>query len=337
MSYCLGTLLPQALTTNKMSAVSFSFRPEAIPAYAQAEFLSRFFQLVLDYQVLTEPVPEAPAASSLAQPSFDSEAPAEALPSAFRPVDGDEAEKPKKERKNPWAGLTEEQRTERLAAMKRGRELKKAEKRRLSADSLEAPAPPSLPEAVPAHKTLEEMTAFELFGVYSQLNGLPDPTEGSWAGLPAAFHGKANLLAEVRRLQAALAAVLGADGEGDGAASETSSKDKKAESLSASDAEAMMRDRLSLSSLTKEQMAERVAMMRKASRAAKKAAAPAPAPVVAEADGAASETSSKKLRKNPWADLTPEQKAERVAKMQAARKAKKEAAPSETAGVDGSA
>jgi hypothetical protein len=247
-----------------MSAVSFSFRPEAIPAYAQTEFLSRFFQLVLDYQMLTEPVPEAPAASSLAQPSFDSEAPAEALPSAFHPVDGDEpaAVKPKKERKNPWAGLSEEQRTERLAAMKRGRELKKAE-RRLSADSLEASAAPVVVAAA------------------------------------------------------------------DDAASDTSSKDKKAESLSASDAEAVMRDRLSLSSLTKEQMAERVAMMRKASRAAKKAAAPAP--VVAEADGAASETSSKKLRKNPWADLTPEQKAERVTKMQDARKAKK------AVGIEGSA
>jgi hypothetical protein len=88
-----------------MSALSFSFRPEAIPAYAQAEFLSRFFQLVLDYQTLTEPVPVpvAPPAESLPQPDFA------AKPSAFHPVDGDEAEKPKKERKNPWVGLTEEQ------------------------------------------------------------------------------------------------------------------------------------------------------------------------------------------------------------------------------------
>jgi hypothetical protein len=227
-----------------MSAISFSFRPDAIPAYAQAEFLTRFCQLVLDYQTLTEPVQPSPPAESLPQPS------------AFVPVDGDETTGPqaqKKERKNPWAGLSEEQRAERLAAMKRGRELKKAE-RRLSADSLEASSAPVVVAAA------------------------------------------------------------------DDAASDTSSKDKKAESLPASDAEAMMRDRLSLPSLTKEQMAERVAMMRKASRAAKKAAAHAPA-----ADDAASETSSKQ-RKNPWADLTPEQKAERVAKMNAARKAKKEAA-----------
>ena len=122
-----------------MSALSFSFRPEAIPAYAQAEFLTRFFQLVLDYQTLTEPAPQAPAAETMPQPSV------------FVAVEGDEsvpvAEKPKKERKNPWAGLTDEQREERLAAMKRGRELKKQEKRRLSEDSLAAPAPAPAPAA----------------------------------------------------------------------------------------------------------------------------------------------------------------------------------------------
>ena len=121
-----------------MSALSFSFRPEAIPAYAQAEFLTRFFQLVLDYQTLTEPVPEAPPAESLPQPS------------AFQPVDGDEpvTAPVKKERKNPWANLSEEQRKERLDAMKRGRAAKAAEKqRRQSADSLEAPAPAPAPAA----------------------------------------------------------------------------------------------------------------------------------------------------------------------------------------------
>ena len=166
-----------------MSALSFSFRPEAIPAYAQAEFLTRFFQLVLDYQTLTEPAPPSPPAESLPQPS------------AFQPVDGDEpvVAPVKKERKNPWAGLTEEQRKERLDAMKRGRAAKAAEKqRRQSEDSLEAPAP-----------------------------------------VPAA------------------------------------------------------------------------------------------------AEDAVSETSSAKQRKNPWADMTPEQKAERIAKMQAARKAKKAAAAAE--------
>jgi hypothetical protein len=124
-----------------MSAISFSFRPEAIPPYAQAEFLTRFCQLVLDYQTLIEPQQEAPAAESLPMPDF-------------APVEGDESAPvaPKKERKNPWAGLTEEQRTERLAAMKRGREIKKQEKRRLSEDSLTAPAPAPvlLTDPVPA-------------------------------------------------------------------------------------------------------------------------------------------------------------------------------------------
>jgi hypothetical protein len=123
-----------------MSAISFSFRPEAIPAYAQAEFLTRFCQLVLDYQTLIEPQQEAPPAESLPMPNF-------------APVEGDESAPvaPKKERKNPWAGLTEEQRTERLAAMKRGREIKKQEKRRLSEDSLAVAEPPvPAPVAAPA-------------------------------------------------------------------------------------------------------------------------------------------------------------------------------------------
>ena len=114
-----------------MSAISFSFRPEAIPPYAQAEFLTRFCQLVLDYQTLIKPQQEAPAAESLPMP--------DSAPVA-----------PKKERKNPWAGLTEEQRTERLAAMKRGREIKKQEKRRLSEDSLTVAAPAPVLLTVPA-------------------------------------------------------------------------------------------------------------------------------------------------------------------------------------------
>jgi hypothetical protein len=122
-----------------MSAISFSFRPEAIPPYAQAEFLTRFCQLVLDYQTLIKPQQEAPAAESLPMPDF-------------APVEGDESAPvaPKKERKNPWTGLTEEQRTERLAAMKRGREIKKQEKRRLSEDSLTVAAPVPVPVPVPA-------------------------------------------------------------------------------------------------------------------------------------------------------------------------------------------
>lgn len=171
------------------SALSFTFRPSLIPAYAQAEFLTRVFQLALDYETLTAPVPEAPPADSLPAPSFV-------------PVEGDgadgESAPAKKPRKNPWAGLSEDQRAERLAAMKRGR-AEKAAARRVSEDSL---------------------------------NVLP--TEAAPAPVPA----------------------------------------------------------------------------------------PAPAP----ADDAASETSSKKARKNPWAELTPEQRAAKIAAMRAGREAKKAAA-----------
>jgi len=127
------------------SALSFTFRPSLIPAYAQAEFLTRFCQLVLDYETLTCPVPEAPSADQMP------------VPSSFAPVNGDGAEgevpapedKPKKERKNPWAGLTDEQRAERLAAMRRGRAAAAAE-RRLSEDSLNVPAPAPAPAPVAA-------------------------------------------------------------------------------------------------------------------------------------------------------------------------------------------
>lgn len=57
------------------------------------------------------------------------------------------AEEPKKERKNPWAGLSEEAKAERIAKMQAGRQAKKAE-RKMSADSLDAPAPAALPAPV---------------------------------------------------------------------------------------------------------------------------------------------------------------------------------------------
>ena len=120
------------------SALSFTFRPSLIPAQYQAEFLARVFQLALDYETLTAPVPESPSADSLPAPS------------SFVAVDGDDGAAPatvKKVRKNPWAGLSADERAERLAAMKRGRAAKAAA-RRQSADSLDAPVPPT--EAAPA-------------------------------------------------------------------------------------------------------------------------------------------------------------------------------------------
>jgi hypothetical protein len=62
-----------------MSYLQFTFRPSLIPAYAQAEFLTRVFQLVLDYETLTEPAPPSPPADTLPPPT------------AFVPVAGDGA------------------------------------------------------------------------------------------------------------------------------------------------------------------------------------------------------------------------------------------------------
>jgi hypothetical protein len=133
--YTSSTLLQSIkLPINKMSsALSFTFRPSLIPAEYQAEYLSRFLQMVLDYETLT--APPSPSADSVPPPSL------------FAPMEGDGAEgevpaaaaAATKVRKNPWAGLTEEQRAEKIAAMKRGRAAKA--ERRVSADSLEVPAP----------------------------------------------------------------------------------------------------------------------------------------------------------------------------------------------------
>lgn len=115
------------------SSVSFSFNPALIPADLQPAFMARFFQLVTEYQIVssatTTPSPVAPSADTLPHPS------------EFVPVDGDDTSVPvAKPRKNGWAFLTDEQRAERLAAMKRGRENKAAE-RKMSTDSLVAPVP----------------------------------------------------------------------------------------------------------------------------------------------------------------------------------------------------
>lgn len=126
------------------SALSFTFRPSLIPAQYQAEFLARVFQLALDYETLTAPVPESPSADSLPAPT------------SFVPVDGDDGAAPatvKKVRKNPWAGLSADERAERLAAMKRGRAAKAAA-RRQSADSLDAPPTESAPAPAPVLATL---------------------------------------------------------------------------------------------------------------------------------------------------------------------------------------
>jgi hypothetical protein len=275
-----------------MSAISFSFRPDAIPAYAQSEFLTRFFQLVLEYQTLTAPVPQAPPAETLPQPS------------EFVPVNGDEpeaapvAEKPKKERKNPWANLTEEQRAERLAAMKRGREMKAAE-RRLSADSLEAAiaaVSTEAPAAAPASDTSSETSSKK-------------QRKNPWANYTPEQHAE-----RVARMKATRKAYLEGVAAAEAANESALRAEVAAEVAAAAPAPAPA---------DTDPNAIRALYVAAAERAATRL--PVPAPVqAASSDEAASETSSKK-RKNPWEGLTEEQRLERIAKMKAGRAAKKAA------------
>jgi hypothetical protein len=200
--------------SNTMSTLTFSFSPSALPAQYQAAFMARFLQLALDYEILTAPVPSSPAADEVPPPS------------SFVPFEGDGADgevppvpataSVKPPRKNPWASLTEEQRTERLAALKRGREARAAA-RRVSEDSLAVPPTEAVAELPPTRT----------------------PNNGGV-------------------------------------------------NLGRFDAPPLP-----------------------------------PSPEAAAAEDAVSETSSKKARKNPWAGLTPEQHAVKVATMRAAREAKK--------------
>jgi len=119
-----------------MSFLQFTFRPSLIPAYAQAEFISRFAQLVLDYETLIEPTPPSPPAEAIPPPS------------SFAPVEGDEPA-PLPKRESAWSKMTPEQREERLAKLKAGREAKRAA-RKMSDDSLTESAPAPAPAPVPA-------------------------------------------------------------------------------------------------------------------------------------------------------------------------------------------
>ena len=66
---------------------------------------------------------------------------------------------------------------------------------------------------------------------------------------------------------------------------------------------------------------------------AARAAAPAPASVTVSAPASVTSTSEKKERKNPWLDLTDEQKAERKAKMAAGKEAAKKVREAAAASV----
>jgi hypothetical protein len=152
------------------SALSFTFRPSLIPAEYQAEYLRRFLQMVLDYETLTG-APQSPPAESVPPPS------------SFAPMEGDGAdgEVPPtvpavKTRKNPWAGLTEEQRAEKIAAMKRGRAAKA--ERRLSADSLDLPAPVAEAVAAPVAEAVAAPVADDSSDTSSK-----KVRKNPWAGL----------------------------------------------------------------------------------------------------------------------------------------------------------
>ena len=190
------------------SALSFTFRPSLIPDQYQAVFLTRFFQLVMDYESLTAPAPSSPPADAVPQPS------------SFVPVTGDGADgetapatgSVKPPRKNPWAGLTPEQRADRLAAMKRGRAARAAE-RRVSEDSLNvpptetgtAPAPAPAPEQ-PVLATTEDAA--------SDSSSAKRPRKNPWAGLTPEQHAAKVLALKLARdaKKAERAAVAAATG-----------------------------------------------------------------------------------------------------------------------------
>jgi len=228
LSCCSTVHFPLHLTTNlstRMSFLQFTFRPTLIPAYAQAEFISRFAQLVLDYETLIEPAPPSPPADSLPPPS------------SFVPVAGDGAE--------GEAGPEQ--------AKKRG------PKRKMSADSL-------------TPKTLEQMTAQELRVRLGALMGIP--ADSPQFRNHSKFPNKAALIAEIRRLEA-------------------------------------------------EPAPAPVPVPVPAPAPVPVPVAEAEVPVVETGSVAPSETSSAKQRKNGWADLTPEQKADRLARAAATRQARR--------------
>jgi predicted Fe-S protein YdhL (DUF1289 family) len=194
------------------------------------------------------------------------------VPSEFKEVDGDESAPgpaTKKERKNPWASYTEEQKKERLAKLAAGREAKKV--RKMSEDSLNVPSVAAAPSAPDYESWGNQKLRDEL----ADRDGVPPTPDGAEPSGPRRhtpkFKDHAALVAELRRRDAAPSAA---------------------------------------------------------------ATAPAVAVAAPESD-AASETSSKKERKNVWDSYTPEQKAERLAKAQATREAKK--AKASAAAADGSA
>lgn len=112
----------QLITT--MSSISFTFNPSAIPIVEQAVFMTRFFQLVTDYNIMTSPV-AAPlvSAPSVSVPSVESLPP----PSAFLPFEETESDAASEaaplKKASKWAHLSKrEKRAKRIANLAIGRE-----------------------------------------------------------------------------------------------------------------------------------------------------------------------------------------------------------------------
>jgi hypothetical protein len=166
------------------SALSFTFVPSLIPSQYRAEFITRFLHLVVEYEVLTDTVPSSPEADAVPQPS------------SFAPVQGDGADGEtapatvKPPRKNPWAGLTADQRAERLAAMKRGRAARAAE-RRVSEDSLAVPPTEAAPAPEPVLATTEDAA--------SDTSSAKRARKNPWAGLTPEQHAAKVLAMKIAR------------------------------------------------------------------------------------------------------------------------------------------
>jgi predicted Fe-S protein YdhL (DUF1289 family) len=183
-----------------MSFLQFTFRPTLIPAYAQAEFISRFAQLVLDYETLIEPTPPSPPADSLPPPT------------SFVPVEGDEPPSAPK-RESAWSKMTPEQREERLAKLKAGREAKRAA-RKMSDDSLTESAPAPAPAPVPAPVAEAEVVVVETGSVAPSETSSAKQRKNGWADLTP--EQKADRLARAAATRQARRATKMASASSDG-------------------------------------------------------------------------------------------------------------------------
>lgn len=219
-----------------MSFLQFTFRPTLIPAYAQAEFLSRFAQLVLDYETLIEPAPPSPPAEAIPPPT------------SFVPVAGDGAEgevapaevKPKK--RGPKRKMGDDSLTPKTLEQMTARELQGrlgglmgipadspfpnklrnkfpnkttliAEIRRLQAEPAPAPAPVPQPVA----EAVVENTSVAPSEAPSDASATKRPRKNAWAEYtPEQKAARLALMAEKRLAKVAARQAAAQDSASDG-------------------------------------------------------------------------------------------------------------------------